>query len=80
MQTNMREGGRPPLPPHIRSDPIFIKDAHSAESHEKSIFRLLFFELWLIVLQFTVHTWIFKCVTDRIFFFKSGQIYRKDAE
>ena len=26
-----------------------MKDAHSAESHEKSILRFLFFELWLIV-------------------------------
>ena len=32
--------------------PIFMKDAHSAESNEKSIFRFLFFELWLIL--FTV--------------------------
>ena len=32
---------------------IYVKDAHSAESNEKSIFRFLFFELWLIV--FTIH-------------------------
>ena len=27
-----------------------MKDAHSAESNEKSCFRFLVFELWLIVL------------------------------
>ena len=30
-----------------------MKDAHSAELNEKSIFRFLFFELWLIV--FTIY-------------------------
>ena len=42
-------------PPHtpLRSGHIYMKDAHSAESNEKSIFRFLFFELWLIV--FTIH-------------------------
>ena len=33
--------------------PIFMKDAPSAESIEKSISRFLFFELWLIV--FTIY-------------------------
>ena len=45
--------------------PIYMKDAPSAESIEKSISRFLFFELWLIV--FTIywgHTWNFKCITD----------------
>ena len=52
--------------PPLSFDPTFMKDGQCAESNEKSIFRFLFFELWLIV--FTVygcHTWIFKCVTDR---------------
>ena len=31
---------------HLRSGPIFMEDAHIAESNEKSIFRFLFFELW----------------------------------
>ena len=35
------------------SAPIFMKDAHSAESHEKPIFRFLTFELWLII--FTIY-------------------------
>ena len=48
-----------PLP--LRIAPIFMKDAHSAESNEKSIFRFLFFELWLIVfIIYGWHTWIFE--------------------
>ena len=42
----------PPPPP----SPIFIKNAHIAESNEKSyfrFFRFIFFELWLIT--FTIY-------------------------
>ena len=35
----------------LRSGPIYTKDAHSAVSIEKSIFRFLFYELWLIVFK-----------------------------
>ena len=54
------------LPPSLRNCPIFIKDARSADSDEKSILWFLFFELWLIV--FTIYGDIFevfKCVTDQ---------------
>ena len=44
-----------PSPP-LRIATIFMKDAHSTELNEKSIFWFSFFELWLIIL-FT----IFKC-------------------
>ena len=67
----------PPCP--FRSTPIFMKDAYSAESNEKSIFQFLFFELWLIV--FTIygwHTWISTHHKKKSF--KSGQIYRKDVQ
>ena len=37
----------------LRIAPVFMKDAHSAESNENSMFRFLFFELWLIV--FTIY-------------------------
>ena len=37
----------------VRSGHIYMKDVHSAESNEKSYFRFLFFELWLIV--FTIY-------------------------
>ena len=40
-----------PPPPILSFAPIFINDEYSAESNEKSIFRVmwfLFFELWLI--------------------------------
>ena len=40
-----------PLP--LSFAPIFMKDMHSAESNEKSIFRFLILELWLIV--FTIY-------------------------
>ena len=43
----------PPLPPPLSFDQIWMIDAHSAESKEKSIFRFLFFELLLIV--FIIH-------------------------
>ena len=45
-----------PSPPPLRSGHIHMKDAHSAESNEKSYFRyfrFLFFQLWLIV--FTIN-------------------------
>ena len=38
----------------LRSSHIYIEDAHSAESNEKSyirFFRFLFFELWLIIFK-----------------------------
>ena len=35
--------------------PISMKDAHSTESNKKSIFRFLFFELWLIA--FPIYGW-----------------------
>ena len=44
---------RPIIP--LSFAPIFMKEAHSAESNEKSIFRFLqflFFQLWLIVFTF----------------------------
>ena len=37
-------------PSPLRNDNICMKDAHSAESDEKSYFRFLFFELWLILI------------------------------
>ena len=55
------------MPPPLIIATIFIKDAHNAESNEKSfirIFRFLVFELWPIVLG-TGDTWFFKCVTDQ---------------
>ena len=59
--------------------PIFMIDAHSAESNEKSNFSFLFFDL-----QFTIYGWhtrIFKCVTNQQKkSYKSGQIYRKCAQ
>ena len=39
----------PPPLPQLRSGPIFMIDLHRAESNGKSMFRFLFFELWLIV-------------------------------
>ena len=36
-------------PPTLRSGPIFMIDADTAESNGKSIFQVLFFESWLIV-------------------------------
>ena len=36
-------------PPHTSFAPIFMKDTQSTESNDKSNFRFLFFELWLIV-------------------------------
>ena len=35
--------------PFLSFAPLFMIDAHSAESNGKSIFLFLFFELWLIV-------------------------------
>ena len=64
----------PPIP--LSLTPISMKDAHSAQSNEKSIFRFLqfiFFELWLIV--FT----IYQIFSDEKMF-KSCQIYRKDED
>ena len=48
-----------------------MKDAQCAETNEKSIFRFLFFELWLIVLTI---------LDDPKKSFKSGQIYKKNAQ
>ena len=55
----------PPPPPPLSFDPIFMKDAECAESNEKSIFRFLFFELWLIV--FTIYQ---KITYQKELFFK----------
>ena len=41
-------------PLSLRIGANFMKDAHSAESNEKSFFRFLIFELWLIV--FTIYS------------------------
>ena len=48
--------------------PIFMKDAHSAESNENAFFRLirfLFFELWLILFTIYGDTCNFKYVIDQ---------------
>ena len=56
---------RPFHPPSLRSDHIYMTDAHSAESNENSYFRFLFFELQLIVLTiYQYDTSTSKCVTD----------------
>ena len=52
-------------PSLVRSGHNYMKDAHSAESNEKLIFRFLFFELWLKVQAADTYAWIFKCVTDQ---------------
>ena len=39
--------------PSLRSSHIYMKDAHCTEPDEKSIFRCLFFELWLFCEQFS---------------------------
>ena len=56
------------IPPLI-GDENFLKDAHSADSNENSIFRFLFTEL------------LSKCVTTKKnrFPFKNGKIYMKDS-
>ena len=51
------------------------KYAHSAKSNEKSIFRFIFFELWLI--EFTIYQ---KFINQIKKLFKSVQTYRKDAD
>ena len=57
--------------PSLRNGKIYMKDAHCAEKNETSIFRFLFFELWLIIYNFWWHTSISKCVTDRKYKFPS---------
>ena len=52
-----------------------MKDVPSAESNEKSIFRFLFFELWLIVIT------IYQKFTDqKNKLLKNVQIYKKDGD
>ena len=65
-------------PPTLRSSHIYMKDAHSAESYEKSHFRFSFFELWLILL--TIYGYSPSEPPTKKKLFKSGQIYRKDVQ
>ena len=66
-------------PPPLRSGHIYMKDAHSAESNEKSYIRFfwfLVFELWLI--EFTIYDdtlGVPPTKTKKLS--KSGQICRK---
>ena len=54
----------PPLP--LRIAPIFMKDAHSAETNEKTIFRFLFFQVMAnCIHNLQCDDWIFKCVTNQ---------------
>ena len=67
----------PPSP--FKSDNIYMKDEQCPETNEKSIFWLLYFELWSIL--FTIFIWI----TDpkwpkKILSFRRGQIYMKDPQ
>ena len=36
----------------LRNGEIYMKDAQCVEMNEKSIFRILFYKLWLIVFKF----------------------------
>ena len=68
-------------PPLLSFAPIFIIDAHRAESNAKSIFRfILFFSYIWLYLKFSGDTGIFKFHQPKNKSFKSGQIYRKDAQ
>ena len=65
-------------PSPLRSGHIYMKDSHSAESNEKSYFRLfrfLVFELCMIV--FTIYGDPPGMPSTKKKFFKSGQIYKK---
>ena len=59
----------PPLPLPLGIAPIFMKEAHSAESNQKCIFQILYFELWLIV--FTIHK---NLPTKKLLFKFTGKI------
>ena len=51
--------------PNLASSPIFMIDAHSAESNGKSIFRFLFFEVMTVrIYNFTLTHRTFQCVTE----------------
>ena len=68
-------------PSPLRSGNICMKDAHSAESNEKSIFRFLFFELWLIVFTIYGESPGCSCVSPtKKKSFIGCQIYWKDAQ
>ena len=49
--------------PPLRSGTLFMKDAHSAESNEKSIIRFFFLVMDDCIYSLRWLTWIFKCVT-----------------
>ena len=72
----------PPSAPPFRISPIFMIDAHSAESNEKSIFRFLFLSYGWLYLQFAGNTPGFSIaspIKDKNSF-KTGQIYRNDVQ
>ena len=50
-------------PPPLKSGPILMEDAHSAESTEIFFFRFLFVEVWFLDLQFTGDTSGFSSVS-----------------
>ena len=64
-------------PPPLRSGHIYMEDAHSAASNEKSYFRFSFFELWLIVFKTYDDTPGVPPTKKELYI--SGRIYRKDA-
>ena len=75
---------RPPPPLPFRSGPIFMKDAHSAEPHEKYIFRFFqFFIFWVIsdcIYNLRLTRLNFQVCHQPKKSFKCGQIYRKYAQ
>ena len=66
---------RPPTP---QKWPYLHERCHCAETNEKLFFRLLFFELWLIV--FTIYRWHTIITDHKRNSLKSGQIYMQDAK
>ena len=65
-----------PLSPPLSFVPIFMIDAHSTESNEKSIFRVL----PDCICSLLVRHWGFQVWHQQKKTFKSGQIYRKDLQ
>ena len=65
-----------------RSSDIYVKDARCAEPNENSIFRFLFFGLWLVVLIIYGDAWIFMCIIKQIKINRSkvAKITKKDAQ
>ena len=55
-------------PPFLRRGHIYMKDAHCAETNEKSIFRFFFWVMVNCVYNFWRLTIIFKCITDKKIF------------